>query len=154
MGRVISSTFLSKRSKKMYDKLSPLRVLLGKPGLDGHDKGVKIIAYLLRDAGVEVIYTGLRKSIDQIVTAAIQEDVDIIALSILSGVHLELSQKLMNKLKMEKADDIPVSIGGVIPRQDIPKLIKIGIIRVFPVGSSLKSITAFFTERPWLTTTK
>ena len=135
----------------MQDKNSPLRVLLGKPGLDGHDKGVKIVASLLRDAGVEVIYTGLRKSIDQIVKAAVQEDVDMIALSVLSGVHLELSQKLMDKLKKEGAANMPVTIGGVIPRQDIPKLMEIGITRVFPVGSSLESITTFFTERPWLT---
>ena len=138
----------------MQDKISPLRVLLGKPGLDGHDKGIKIVASLLRDAGVEVIYTGLRKSIDQIVKAAVQEDVDIIALSVLSGVHLELSKKLMDKLKMEGVGDIPVTIGGVIPRQDIPKLIELGITRVFPVGSSLESITLFFTERLWLTEVK
>ena len=138
----------------MQNKISPLRVLLGKPGLDGHDKGIKIVASLLRDAGVEVIYTGLRKSIDQIVKAAVQEDVDIIALSVLSGVHLELSKKLMDKLKMEGVGDIPVTIGGVIPRQDIPKLIKLGITRVFPVGSSLESITTFFTERLWLTEVK
>ena len=134
----------------MENKISPLRVLLGKPGLDGHDKGIKIVASLLRDAGVEVIYTGLRKSIDQIVKAAVQEDVDIIALSVLSGVHLELSRKLMEKLKMEDVSDIPVTIGGVIPRQDIPKLMELGITKVFPVGSSLESISTFFTERPWL----
>ena len=138
----------------MQNKISPLRVLLGKPGLDGHDKGIKIVASLLRDAGVEVIYTGLRKSIDQIVKAAVQEDVDIIALSVLSGVHLELSKKLMDKLKMEGVGDIPVTIGGVISRQDISKLIKLGITRVFPVGSSLESITTFFTERLWLTEVK
>ena len=138
----------------MQNKIAPLRILLGKPGLDGHDKGVKIVASLLRDAGVEVIYTGLRKSIDQIVKAAVQEDVDMIALSVLSGVHLELSKKLMHKLKMEGAGDMPVTIGGVIPRQDIPKLMEMGITRVFPVGSSLKSITTFFTERPWLAETK
>ena len=96
----------------------------------------------------------MRKSIDQIVKAAVQEDVDIIALSVLSGVHLELSKKLMDKLKMEGVGDIPVTIGGVIPRQDISKLIKLGITRVFPVGSSLESITTFFTERLWLTEVK
>ena len=134
----------------MQNKISPLRVLLGKPGLDGHDKGIKIVASLLRDSGVEVIYTGLRKSIDQIAKAAVQEDVDIIALSVLSGVHLELSRKLMDKLKSEGISDIPVTIGGVIPRQDIPKLMELGITKVFPVGSSLESIATFFNERPWL----
>lgn len=138
----------------MQNEITPLRVLLAKPGLDGHDKGIKIVASLLRDAGVEVIYTGLRKSIDQIVKAAVQEDADIIALSVLSGVHLELSKKIMEKLKMEGVSDIPVTIGGVIPRQDIPKLMELGITRVFPVGSSLKSITEFFTERAWLAETK
>ena len=126
-------------------KKIPLRVLLAKPGLDGHDKGAKIIASLLRDAGIEVIYTGLRQSIEQIVAAAIQEDVDIIALSILSGVHLELSRKLMYQLKnVGAADSIPVIIGGVIPKQDIKSLKQIGVAEVFPVGSSFENIITFF----------
>ncbi len=126
-------------------KKAPLRVLLGKPGLDGHDKGAKIIASLLRDAGIEVIYTGLRQSIEQIIAAAIQEDVDIIALSILSGVHLELSRKLLYELNsVTKADLIPVIIGGVIPKQDIKSLKQIGVAEVFPVGSSFDDIIKIF----------
>jgi len=134
---------------KLQDKKLPLRVLLAKPGLDGHDKGAKIVASLLRDAGVEVIYTGLRQSIDQVVSAATQEDVDVIALSILSGVHLELSRKLMEKLREKKADKIPVAVGGVIPPQDIEPLKKLGISEVFPVGSPLNEIVEYFTERKW-----
>ena len=126
-------------------KKAPLRVLLAKPGLDGHDKGAKIIASLLRDAGIEVIYTGLRQSIEQIIAAAIQEDVDIIALSILSGVHLELSRKLLYELNSAtKADSIPVIIGGVIPKQDIKSLKQIGVAEVFPVGSSFDDIIKIF----------
>lgn len=127
------------------EQKAPLRVILAKPGLDGHDKGAKIIASLLRDAGIEVIYTGLRQSIEQIVAAAIQEDVDIIALSILSGVHLDLSRKLIYQLKNEGvADSIPVIIGGVIPKQDIKTLKRIGVTEIFPVGSSFDDIIAFF----------
>jgi methylmalonyl-CoA mutase C-terminal domain/subunit len=125
----------------------PVRVLLAKPGLDGHDKGAKIVASTLRDAGVEVIYTGLRQTIEQIVTAAVQEDVDVIALSILSGVHLELSRKLMKKLDEEGADSIPVVVGGVIPRKDIPRLKEIGVTEVFPVESALDTIAEFFTKK-------
>jgi len=128
----------------LQNQTFPLRVLLAKPGLDGHDKGAKIVASLLRDAGVEVIYTGLRQSVDQIVSAAIQEDVDIISLSILSGVHLGISRKIMNKLREEGADTIPVTVGGVISKKDIKELKKIGIAKVFPVGSSFDSILEFF----------
>lgn len=104
----------------------PLRVLLAKPGLDGHDKGAKIMASLLRDAGVEVIYTGLKQTIEQIVTAALQEDVDVIGLSILSGAHIGLSQGLMARLREEEgADNIPVVVGGVIPPEDVEELEKI-----------------------------
>lgn len=126
-----------------------LRVLLAKPGLDGHDKGAKIVASLLRDAGIEVIYTGLKQTISQIVTAAIQEDVDVIALSVLSGAHVELSRSLMTRLREEGVDKIPVVTGGVIPPQDIEELEEIGIARVFPVESSLDSITEYFTGRGW-----
>ncbi|WP_299979974.1 cobalamin B12-binding domain-containing protein [Desulfobacula sp.] len=131
----------------MQNQTFPLRVLLAKPGLDGHDKGAKIVATLLRDAGVEVIYTGLRQSVDQIISVAIQEDVDVIALSILSGVHLEISRKIMNKLREEGVDTIPVTIGGVISKKDIKELKKIGITEVFPVGSSFDSILEFFKSR-------
>jgi methylmalonyl-CoA mutase C-terminal domain/subunit len=126
-----------------------LRVLLAKPGLDGHDKGAKIVASLLRDAGIEVIYTGLKQTIGQIVTAAIQEDVDVIALSVLSGAHVELSRSLMTRLREEGVDKIPVVMGGVIPLQDVEELEEIGIARVFPVESSLDSIAEYFTGRGW-----
>ncbi len=121
----------------------PLRVLIGKPGLDGHDKGAKVIAHTLRDAGCEVIYTGLHKTVDQIVEAALQEDVDIIGLSILSGAHLELTAKLMQRLQAEEMRDIVVLIGGNIPHGDRPKLLELGANAVFPTASSLDDIVAF-----------
>jgi len=125
---------------------SRIRVLMAKPGLDGHSRGARVVATLLRNAGMEVIYTGLRQSIDQIVSAAVQEDVDVIALSVLSGVHVELTRKLLAKLK-EKGMDIPVIVGGVIPPSDIPELEKLGVTKVFPVHSSFDDILDFFNER-------
>ena len=125
---------------------SRIRVLIAKPGLDGHSRGARVVAMLLRNAGMEVIYTGLRQTIDQIVSAAIQEDVDVIGLSILSGVHVEITKKLMDKLK-EKGVDIPVVVGGVIPPRDIPKLEELGVAKVFPVHSSFDEILSFFKER-------
>lgn len=126
---------------------SRIRVLIAKPGLDGHDRGAKVIATLLRDAGMEVIYTGLRQTIDQIAAAAIQEDVDVIALSILSGVYKELSSKLIAKLKEKNAESIPVIVGGVIPPRDIPELKKIGVMEVFPVHTPFNHIIEFFNEK-------
>ena len=128
----------------MKEQTVPLKVLIAKPGLDGHDKGAKIIASLLRDAGAEVIYTGLRQSIQQIVRAAVQEDVHVIALSVLSGVHLEISRKLINRLEEEGAEAIPVVIGGVISKKDVDELKKIGVADVFPVGSTFKTILDYF----------
>jgi len=119
---------------------------MAKPGLDGHSRGARVVATLLRNAGMEVIYTGLRQSIDQIVSAAVQEDVDVIALSVLSGVHVELTRKLLAKLK-EKGMDIPVIVGGVIPPSDIPELEKLGVTKVFPVHSSFDDILDFFNDR-------
>lgn len=114
----------------------PIRVLVGKPGLDGHDRGAKVIARALRDAGMEVIYTGLRQTPEQIVQAAIQEDVDVIALSILSGAHNHLLPKVVELLKQEKAyDDILVVGGGVIPDEDIPGLKEKGIAEIFTPGT-------------------
>lgn len=128
----------------MDKEKSRIRVLVTKPGLDGHDRGAKVVARLLRDAGMEVIYTGLRQNIDQIVSAAIQEDVDVIALSILSGVYLELSRKLIAKLKEKGAEGIKVTVGGIIPQGDIQELKKIGVEGVFPVGTSFDAIIDFF----------
>ena len=112
-----------------------IRILVAKPGLDGHDRGAKVVAQALRDAGMEVIYTGLHQTIDQITNTAIQEGVDIIGLSIMSGAHLPICEKLMKEMKKKKIDDIMVVVGGVIPKRDIPKLQKIGIEGIFPGGT-------------------
>lgn len=121
----------------------PLRVLVAKPGLDGHDKGAKVVAHALRNAGCEVIYTGLHKTIDQIVEVALQEDVDVIGLSILSGAHVELTQKLMRRLQEVGLDDVLVLVGGNIPHRDRPKLLALGAAAVFPTASSLDEIVSF-----------
>jgi methylmalonyl-CoA mutase C-terminal domain/subunit len=112
-----------------------IRVLIAKPGLDGHDRGAKIIARALRDAGMEVIYTGLRQTPEQIVSAAVQEDVDAIGLSILSGAHNVLFPEIMRLLKEEDAQDIILFAGGIIPEQDIPKLKALGIRDIFLPGT-------------------
>jgi methylmalonyl-CoA mutase C-terminal domain/subunit len=112
-----------------------IRVLIAKPGLDGHDRGAKIIARALRDAGMEVIYTGLRQTPEQIVAAAVQEDVDAIGLSILSGAHNVLFPEIMRLLKDESASDIVVFAGGIIPEKDIPKMKEIGIREIFLPGT-------------------
>lgn len=119
------------------------RVLVAKPGLDGHDRGAKVICRSLRDAGYEVIYTGLRRTPEEIVSAAIQEDVDVIGLSILSGAHNVLFPKIMELLKDKQAGDITVIAGGIIPDKDIPSLEKIGIAKVFLPGSSTEDIVTW-----------
>jgi len=113
----------------------PIRVLVAKPGLDGHDRGAKVIARALRDAGMEVIYTGLRQTPEQIVSAAIQEDVDAVAMSILSGAHNTLLPKVVELLKAEDVDDMLIIGGGVIPDEDIPFLKEKGIAEVFTPGT-------------------
>jgi methylmalonyl-CoA mutase C-terminal domain/subunit len=120
-----------------------IRVLIAKPGLDGHDRGAKVIARALRDAGMEVIYTGLRQTPEQIINAALQEDVDAIGLSILSGAHMHLFPRIMELKKEQRLDDVIVFAGGIIPDADIPKLREIGIAEVFPPGSSLEEIISF-----------
>ena len=120
-----------------------LRVLVAKPGLDGHDRGAKIIARALRDAGMEVIYTGLRQTPEQIVHAALQEDVDCIGLSILSGAHNVILPKIMRLLKEKQLDDTLVVAGGIIPDQDIPALKACGISEVFLPGSSTEPIIEY-----------
>ena len=121
-----------------------IRVLMAKPGLDGHDRGVKVISRALRDAGMEVIYTGLRQSPEDIVAAAIEEDVDAVGLSSLSGAHMTLFPRVVQLLKKKKASDIVVAGGGIIPPEDIPKLRKAGLKGVFGPGTSLKEIVEFF----------
>lgn len=120
-----------------------LRVLVGKPGLDGHDRGAKIIARAFRDAGFEVIYTGLHQTPEQIVSASIQEDVDCIALSILSGAHNTLLPAVYEILKVKGADDIVLMAGGVIPEEDIPDLKQAGIREIFTPGTSTETIVAW-----------
>lgn len=123
----------------------PYRVLIAKPGLDGHDRGAKVVARALRDAGFEVVYTGLRRSVESIVSAAIQEDVQLIGLSLLSGAHLPLTQKVMAKLH-EAGVKIPVVVGGTIPEQDIPVLQQLGVCGVFlpntPLEEVVQTVTA------------
>jgi methylmalonyl-CoA mutase, C-terminal domain len=126
---------------------APIRVLVAKAGLDGHDRGAKIIARALRDAGMEVLYTGLRKTPESIVQAAIQEDVDCIGLSILSGAHNALVPRLIALLKEQKAEDILLVLGGTIPQADIPALKEMGVAEVFGPGTPLDSIVAFLRER-------
>jgi methylmalonyl-CoA mutase C-terminal domain/subunit len=117
-----------------------IRVLIGKPGLDGHDKGAKTVAMALKNAGMEVIYTGRRQSVDQILNAAIQEGVDIIGLSILSGVHIEVTEELITRMKEKGIEEIPIVVGGVIPKEDTLSLKKMGVKEVFPIGSTFEEI--------------
>ena len=123
-----------------------LRVVIAKPGLDGHDRGAKVIARALRDAGMEVIYTGLRQTPEMIASAALQEDADCIGLSILSGAHNHIAPRLMELLKEKGLDDVLVVIGGIIPDVDIPKLREIGIKGIFLPGSPMQDIIRFITE--------
>jgi methylmalonyl-CoA mutase C-terminal domain/subunit len=122
---------------------SPLRVVVAKPGLDGHDRGAKVVARALRDAGMEVVYTGLHQTPEQIVEAAIQEDADLVGLSVLSGAHMTLFAKVMELLKARDASDIVVFGGGIIPEADIPELEKIGVAKVFTPGATTTDIVAW-----------
>ncbi|HYF81900.1 MAG TPA: cobalamin B12-binding domain-containing protein [Clostridia bacterium] len=124
----------------------PIRVVVAKPGLDGHDRGAKIVARALRDAGMEVIYTGLRQTPEQIVETAIQEDADCVAMSILSGAHNHLFPKVVNLLKEKGADDILVVGGGVIPEDDIPGLISAGVAGIFTPGTPTSVTIDFIKE--------
>ena len=124
----------------------PIRVLIAKPGLDGHDRGAKVVARALRDAGMEVIYTGLHQTPEMIVQSALQEDVQCIGLSILSGAHMTLFPAVLKLLKREKADHILVFGGGIIPRDDIEKLSKMGIKKIFLPGANTKDIVAWVRE--------
>ena len=121
----------------------PIRVLVAKPGLDGHDRGAKVLAHAMREAGMEVIYTGLRQTPAMIVNAAVEEDVDVICVSVLSGAHNMLFAEIMERLGAQGADDIPVLGGGVIPDQDIVLLKEMGVREVFTPGASLTAITTY-----------
>lgn len=120
-----------------------IRILIAKPGLDGHERGARVVAYGLRDEGFEVIYTGLRQSPDKIASAAIQEDVDVVGLSILSGAHLSLMRKVMDALTSRDGSDIVVLVGGIIPEDDIPILKDMGVAEVFTAGTKIKDIASF-----------
>ncbi len=124
----------------------PIRVLIAKPGLDGHDRGAKVIARALRDAGMEVIYTGLRQTSDMIVSAAVQEDVDVVGLSILSGAHLHYFQEVTDKLKTRGAEDILVFGGGIVPDEDLPKLKEMGVAAIFTPGTSTQEVVRFLRD--------
>ena len=126
--------------------MRPIRVVIAKPGLDGHDRGAKVIARALRDAGMEVIYTGLRQTADQIVAAALQEDADVIGLSILSGAHMHICPRVMELLKAKGLDHVVVLVGGIIPDVDIPKLQEMGVRGIFLPGSPMQDIVTFILQ--------
>lgn len=125
----------------------PIRVLIAKPGLDGHDRGAKVVAQALRSAGMEVIYTGLHQTVDQITQTALQEDVDVVGVSIYSGAHLPIGEKLMQRLKDEKLDDKLVLFGGNIPKKDAGKLKEYGVTEVFPTGTKFEQIVKFINNK-------
>jgi methylmalonyl-CoA mutase C-terminal domain/subunit len=122
---------------------APIRVLIAKPGLDGHDRGAKVVARALRDAGMEVIYTGIRQTPQMIAEAALQEDVQVVGLSILSGAHLELFPRVVEELKNRGVDDVLLFAGGIIPNEDIPKINAIGFSGVFGPGTDTNDIIEF-----------
>jgi methylmalonyl-CoA mutase C-terminal domain/subunit len=124
----------------------PIRVLVAKPGLDGHDRGAKIIARALRDAGMEVIYTGLRQTPEMIVNAALQEDVQVIGLSILSGAHNAIVPRVMDLLREREMTDVKVIVGGIVPDEDADELKRKGVAAVFQPGASLEAIVAFIRQ--------
>ncbi|MGI8867261.1 MAG: cobalamin B12-binding domain-containing protein [Mycobacteriales bacterium] len=121
----------------------PIRVVVAKPGLDGHDRGAKIVARALRDAGMEVIYTGLHQTPEQIVTTAVQEDADCVGLSVLSGAHMTLFRRVLDLLREQDATDIVVFGGGIIPDEDIPELKAIGVAEIFTPGATMESIVGW-----------
>ena len=125
---------------------APVRIVVAKPGLDGHDRGAKVVARALRDAGMEVVYTGLHQSPEQIVEAAIQEDADVVGLSVLSGAHMTLFAKVIELLRARDAADIVVFGGGIIPEADIPELERLGVAKVFTPGATTASIVTWVRE--------
>ncbi len=132
--------------------MRPIRVLVAKVGLDGHDRGAKVIAAFLRDAGMEVIYTGLRQTPEMVVNAALQEDVDVIGVSILSGAHNTVFPKILTLLQAKGVNDILLTGGGIIPEKDMSKLQELGVGRLFPPGTDTKEIVSYITE--WVKTNR
>jgi methylmalonyl-CoA mutase C-terminal domain/subunit len=122
----------------------PIKVLIAKPGLDGHDRGAKVLARGLRDEGFEVVYTGLRQTPEMVVTAALQEDVDVVGLSILSGAHMTLVPRICALLREKGLDDVVVAIGGIIPDEDVPALREAGVAAVFGPGTTIAQVADFF----------
>ena len=127
--------------------MKKIKVLIAKPGLDGHDRGAKVVARALRDAGMEVIYTGLHQTPEMIVEAALQEDVDFIGLSILSGAHMTMFPRVLDLLKTNGLEHVTLTGGGIIPDDDIEKLLEMGVGRIFGPGTSLEEIVTFYTEK-------
>ncbi len=123
-----------------------IRVLIAKPGLDGHDRGAKVIARALRDAGMEVIYTGLRQTPAAVAEAALQEDVDVVGLSILSGAHMALVPRVLDEMKQRGIGEVPVFVGGIIPPDDIPELKAMGVVEVFGPGTSTQTVVEFINK--------
>ena len=121
-----------------------MKVLVAKPGLDGHDRGAKVVVQALRDAGLEVVYTGLKRTPEEIVAEAVQEDVDVVGLSILSGAHVPLARRVLDGLRAHGADDVRVVVGGIIPPRDVETLHALGVSRVFPMGTPLPDIVKAF----------
>jgi methylmalonyl-CoA mutase, C-terminal domain len=124
----------------------PIRVLIAKPGLDGHDRGAKVVAAALRDAGMEVIYTGLHQTPEMIATAAIQEDVDVVGLSILSGAHMTLFPRVLQLLREQGRDDVLITGGGILPKEDIEELQKMGVGKLFGPGTSTTDLIGYIKE--------
>jgi len=125
----------------------PTRILIAKPGLDGHDRGAKVVVRALMDAGFEVIYTGLHRTVEEIVEAALEEDVGVIGLSILSGAHIPITERLMKMLRTRDMEDVTVLVGGNIPKRDIDSLSGIGVEGIFPTGSRFEDIVEFINEK-------
>jgi methylmalonyl-CoA mutase C-terminal domain/subunit len=128
-------------------RVRPIRIVLAKVGLDGHDRGVKVVARALRDAGFEVIYTGLRQTPEMVVEAALQEDAQVIGLSLLSGAHMTLVPRTLEVLREREAEDIVLFAGGIIPEDDVPKLKELGVAEIFGPGTPLQSIVDWLHER-------
>src|SRR5688572_4977242 len=126
--------------------LATMKVLVAKPGLDGHDRGAKVVVQALRDAGMDVVYSGLKRTPDEIVAEAIEEDVDVVGLSILSGAHLTLARRVLDGLRTRGASDVRVVVGGIVPPRDIDALLALGVARVFPMGTPLADIVRAFKE--------